>query len=180
VVALTQSLHKQQLKQGAKDMKSKFFTLMIAATLALTCILGAASAQNISTGGVKTLMPPDIEVMVEAFDAQGKSIKNGNYIGDDTGSSVRFTIKNNSNTPTGNFTYKMVATNGTTKIYDPPAAQLSLNAKEVKVFPMVKLSHALKHNDIAARILADIGNFVKESNESNNKAEINYKGAVAY
>jgi hypothetical protein len=173
-------------------MKSKFFTLMIVASLALTCVFGAAASDQkknqaptspntgISAESVKTLMPPDIEVKVEAFDGQGKAISNGNYIGDATGSSVRFTIKNNSNTPTGNFTYKMVASNGTSKLYDPPAAQLSLNAKEVKVFPMVKLSHADKNYAISARILADIGNLVKESNEANNKGEVKYSGGVAH
>src|SRR5581483_4269361 len=87
-------------------------------------------------------------------------IENGSSQPGLTSSWLRFTIRNKSNTPTGTFTYKMVARNGETKVYDPPAAQMSLNGKEEKVFPMVKLNHDGKSFVITASILADIGNFV--------------------
>jgi hypothetical protein len=52
-------------------------------------------------------------------------------------------------------------TNGT-KVFDPAAERPTLNANEVKVFPVEKIYFSGTSNTVEARRLADIGNFVKE------------------
>jgi hypothetical protein len=171
-------------------MKIKFFALMTMALVALTMTLGVGAQKKNDrpqtspvvepvNGPAVMKVLPDIEVTVEAFDAQGKKIPNGGYIGDNTGSKVRFTIKNKAAAETGQFTYKMVVSVNDTKTYDPPAAQLNLAANATKVFE-TNVSHSDKQNQMSARILADIGNLVKETNEGNNKAEIKYSAQVAH
>jgi len=62
------------------------------------------------------------------------------------------------------------------KVYDPPAAQMTLDGGESKSFPLVMVDLRGSRNEVKASILADIGNFIKESNESNNSAEFTIKG----
>jgi subtilase family serine protease len=83
---------------------------------------------------------------------------------------VNFTITNKSTAPSGNFTYKMVIRNNGAKVYDPPAAQMSLGPAESKKFGPVNVDLS-STNKIEASILADIGNLIKEKDEANNKAE---------
>jgi len=160
-----------------KTVFAMFSSIILASALIITALAQGHTAQSPQVIQVA----PDIEVEVAAFPQQSAGlftrIQNGSSQTGLTSSWVRFTIRNKSVTPTGNFTYKMVARDGQTKLYDPPAAQLSLNGKEEKVFPMVKLNHDGKSFAISAVILADIGNFVKESNESNNKHEVKYTGS---
>lgn len=161
-------------------MKKTVFATFSSIILASALIVTALGQGRIADKQVLQVAP-DIEVEVAAFPQQSAGlftrIQNGSSQTGLTSSWVRFTIRNKSVTPTGNFTYKMVARDGQNKLYDPPAAQLSLNGKEEKVFPLVKLNHDGKSFAISASILADIGNFVKESNESNNKHEVKYTGS---
>lgn len=160
-----------------KTVFAMFSSIILATALIVTALAQGQTAQSPQV----IQLAPDIEVEVAAFPQQSAGlftrIQNGSSQPGLTSSWVRFTIRNKSNTPTGNFTYKMVARDGQTKLYDPPAAQLSLNGKEEKVFPLVKLNHDGKSFAISASLLADIGNFVKESNESNNKHEVKYTGS---
>jgi hypothetical protein len=160
-----------------KTVFAMFSSIILASALIITSLAQGHTVQSPQVIQVA----PDIEVEVAAFPQQSAGlftrISNGSANPGLTSSWVRFTIRNKSNTPTGNFTYKMVARDGQTKLYDPPAAQMSLNGKEEKVFPMVKLNHDGKSFAISAVILADIGNFVKESSEANNKHEVKYTGS---
>src|SRR5215475_4625434 len=79
---------------------------------------------------------PDIEVSIAVFsDPAGKQpVSNGGWLPGCQSAWVRFTIKNKGTATAKNFFYKMVIRNNGVKIYDPPAAQMTLNSGESKSF----------------------------------------------
>jgi hypothetical protein len=107
-------------------------------------------------------------------------IQNGetlSYSGGAPSNWVRFEISNKGKVA-GKFTYKLVIRNNGVTVLDPPAKEYSLYpGASLKLGPIeVKLPATT--NKIEASILADIGNLVKESNETNNHATLAYTAKV--
>jgi len=129
---------------------------------------------------VLTIRRPDIEVSITAFsDAAGtQPVSNGGSLGNCGSAWFRFTIKNKGLAAANNFFYKMVIRKNDVKIYDPPAAQMTLAAGGSKSFFVAAKNSLLpKSYELKASILADIGNLVdNESNETNNKASFTISG----
>lgn len=167
-------------------MNSKKMTSFLMATMITISTVLSLSAQPTQ---VQTPKPgtyqitPDLEVTIEAFEnANGTGkINNGGttvYSGGGPKNYVRFTIKNKGAVKAENFTYKMVVRCNGNKVYDPPATQLSLNAGETKVFPLVPVTLAGITNNVEADMLANIMRLMKEDNMANNKAEFKFTGKV--
>ena len=157
-----------------------FCVTLLASTAAFAQRTGPISANP----GVLTVAQ-DIEAKVEMFEdsACTKPIPNGAnlvFSGGAPAAYVRFTLKNNVNVKTDNFTFKRVIERDGVKVFDPAASQLSLNAHEVKVFPAERVYFSGTSNTVEGRILADIGNFIKETNEGNNSAKYTVKASVVH
>jgi len=163
---------------------------MIAFALVATSIATSAAFAQVSGPPVSPipnprLAPPDISVKIEMFeDAAGtKPIPNGSnlsYSGGAPAAFVRFTLSNSNSVATGNFTYKRVIYRNGVKVFDPPAATISLAKNGVMVFPMEKVYFNGNSNTVEAKILADIGNLVKETNETNNSATYTVSASVVH
>lgn len=165
----------------------KMTTFLMTTLFTLSTVLTLAAqpqrepVQPVKPGAFE--ITPDLEVTIEAFEnanGTGKISPGGTtvYSGGAPKNYVRFTIKNKSSVKAENFTYKMVVRCNGTKVYDPPATQLSLNAGESKTFPMVPVTLAGITNNVEADILANIMKLMKEANMSNNKAEFKFTGKV--
>ena len=162
---------------------------MLAFTLCVTLMAStAAFAQRTGqiTANPGTLtVAQDVEVKIEMFEDKNctKPIPNGanlSYSGGAPAAFVRFTLRNNVGVKTDSFTFKRVIERDGVKVFDPAASQLSLNAHEVKVFPAEMVYFSGTSNTVEARILADIGNFIKETNETNNSAKYTVKASVVH
>ena len=170
-------------------MNFKKFSMIAFALVATSIATSAAFAQAggtpVTPVPVPRLAPPDISVKIEMFeDAAGqKPIPNGanlSYTGGAPAAFVRFTLSNSNSQNTGNFTYKRVIYRNGVKVIDPPAATISLAKGEVKVFPMEQVYFSGTSNTVEAKILADIGNLVKETIETNNSATYTVKASVVH
>src|SRR5215813_13021038 len=170
-------------------MNFKKFSMIAFALVATSIATSAAFAQTggtqISPMPLPRLAPPDISVKIEMFEDQGctKPMPNGSdlsYTGGAPAAFVRFTLSNSNSQNTGNFTYKRVIYRNGAKVVDPPAATITLAKGEVKVFPVEKVYFNGTSNTVEAKILADIGNLVKETNEMNNSATYTVKASVVH
>src|SRR5262245_35255772 len=167
-------------------MNFKKFSMIAFALVATSIATSAAFAQTAGTPQITPLrVAPDISVKIEMFEDQGgtKPIPNGanlSYSGGAPAAYVRFTLSNSNATHTGNFTYKRVIYRNGVKVVDPPAATISLAKGEVKVFPMEQVYFSGTSNTVEAKILADIGNLVKETIETNNSATYTVKASVVH
>jgi hypothetical protein len=162
---------------------------MIAFALCVTLLASSATyAQGNGTISAKPLTltaAPDIEVKIEMFEDKActKPIANGanlSYSGGAPAAFVRFTMRNKVGIKAENFTYKRVIERDGVKVFDPAAEKISLNGNEVKTFPVEMVYFSGTSNTVEARILADIGNFVKELNETNNSAKYTVKASVVH
>lgn len=126
---------------------------------------------------------PDLEVKVEAFEdaacTQPKAIANNGSIFQDA-AWVRFTIKNKGAVAAANFVYKGVIDVDGNKVYNPDAAKMTLEANQTKQFPPVMVKLGGITDIVTVKLLADIGNFIKETNEQNNIASFKFKSQVAH
>ena len=165
-----------------------FKKMMLAMAAGMMLMTSAAMAQDRATISPKpgTLtVAPDIEVKIEMFEDKActKPIANGanlSYSGGAPAAFVRFTLRNNVNVKTESFTYKRVIERDGVKVFDPAAEKMSLGGKETKVFPVEQVYFSGTSNTVEARILADIGNLVKETNEANNSAKYTVKASVVH
>ncbi len=168
-------------------MNMKKFSMTAFALFVTMLASSAAFAQGgtISTKPVSLTLAPDIEVQIEMFEDQlgQKPIPNGanlSYSGGAPAAYVRFTLREKAGVVASNFTYKRVIERNGVKVFDPPAEKMTLTAKQVKVFPIEKVYFSGTSNTVEARILADIGNFVPETNETNNLAKYTVKASVVH
>ncbi|MFN0121727.1 MAG: CARDB domain-containing protein [Blastocatellia bacterium] len=172
----------------------KFTNIALSLSLSLITVIGAfaqqqqgptAIAQGTVVANPNLQVAADLEVKIEVFEEsngakpipQGASLP---YSGGAPSSYVRFTIKNKGAAKAENFTYKMVVNRDGIKVHDPAAAQITLNPGESKVFPLVKVGLPGTTNEMEAKVLADIGNFVKETNEQNNSMTFKWKASVVH
>jgi len=119
---------------------------------------------------------PDVRATIEAFDDQSLTgvIPNGSSSPRPARSYVRFTVKNIGTAEAKNFTFKAVVRLNGAKVFDPPAETISLIPGRSKTFVATIIHNTPGSKTVEAKLLADIGNFVKESNETNNLAEYKY------
>ena len=172
-------------------MNFKKFT-MIAFALCVTLAASVAAYAQGNGNGVVAPKPgtltvaPDIEVKIEMFEDQActKVIPNGanlSFSGGAPAAYVHFTMRNKVNgVKAENFTYKRVIERDGVKVVDPPAEKITLNGGETKTFPVERVYFSGTSNTVEARILADIGNFVKELSETNNSAKYTVKASVVH
>ena len=165
--------------------KISMLAFALCVTLLASTAAFAQSAGQISANPGTLTVAPDIEVKIEMFEDKActKPIANGaslSYSGGAPAAFVRFTLRNNVGVKTDSFTFKRVIERNGVKVFDPAASQLALNANEVKVFPAEMVYFSGTSNTVEARILADIGNFIKEKNESNNIAKYTVKASVVH
>lgn len=162
--------------------------MIIGAFISVMALSAAAFAQgNNATahvGSVKVAnaaILPDLEAKIEAFEdaACTKPIANNGYMFQ-TLAWVRLTIKNKGAVATGNFTYKGVIDVDGNKVYNPDAAQMSLGANQSKQIGVIKVQLGGTTDVVTAKLLADIGNFVQETTDSNNIANFKFTSQTAH
>lgn len=115
---------------------------------------------------------PDLACTITATGPDSKPITNGGSVSTASGgayATVTFHLTNKGAAGSGPFWLKRVVRINGSKMYDPPAEQLTLKAHETKHFPFSK-TFLSPTEDWKATILADIGDFVDETDETNNKA----------
>ena len=169
-------------------------TMSITKKMTVAAIAIAMSVSSlIAFGQVQSARPqlaprpmqlPDVTVKVEAFEdaACTKSILPGgsiSYSGGAPKNFVKFTIINLTTAPANNFTYKLVVRNNGAKVYDPPAAQLSLGSKGVQTF-VAQINLPANTNSIEAKALVNIGGFMQELPTANNAGSFTYTAKVAH
>src|SRR5262249_46599542 len=164
-------------------------TLSITKKMTVAALAIALSALNMTSfGQVRSTsqftLAPDVTVKIEAFEdaACTKSIPQGSsipYSGGAPKNFIKFTIINLTSVPANNFTYKLVVRNNGLKVYDPPAAQLSLGAKGVQTF-VAAINLPSNTNSIEAKALVNIGGFMQELPTANNAGSFTYTAKVAH
>jgi subtilase family serine protease len=187
VLAANGSKHKKPALGDARVMKIK--KMIVGAFLMVMAISAAAFAQGnnnpaVYNGPVKAvnvMILPDLEVKIEAFEdaACTKAIANNGYMFE-SAAWVRLTIKNKGAVAAENFTYKGVIDVDGNKVYNPDAAKMTLAANQSKQLAVVKVPLGGTTDVVTAKLLADIGNFVKETNEANNSATFKFTSQTAH
>ncbi len=168
---------------GVRLLKLKTVSMMALSLLlgGMTLVGDAKGRTNapITTSAGTDLAGVDLETMVQAFEDQEglKPIAGGSTVSGQPFIWVRFTVKNNGLENAGKFTSKAVVYHNGIKITDPVAETMTLNALQSRTLPMVRINTAGRSGPISAVLVADLGNFVKETNESNNKAETSFNVA---
>lgn len=167
----------------------QFKKFIVGAFMAVMALSAAAFAQGnngqMYTGPVKVVpnptILPDLEVKIEAFEdaACTKAIANNGTMFQTT-AWVRLTIKNKGAVAADNFTFKGVIDVDGNKVYDPAAAKMSIPANQSKQLGVVKVPLGGITDVVTAKLLADIGNFVKETNETNNSATFKFTSQTAH
>lgn len=167
----------------------QFKKFIVGAFMAVMALSAAAFAQSnnpaVYNGPVKVvpnpMVLPDLEVKVEAFEdaACTKAIPNNGFMFE-TLAWVRLTIKNKGAAAAENFTYKGVIEVDGNKVYDPAAAKMTIAANQSKQLGVIKVQLGGTTDVVTAKLLADIGNFVKETNESNNSATFKFTSQTAH
>lgn len=158
-------------------MKLKTISMIV---LSLLMICGTVTAGNAKGRNgqmaVGTVVATDLEVTVQAFEDQAgqKPIANGSTVFDKTAVWVRFTVRNKGFVKADRFVYKAMVYQNGTKTADPMAETITLESNQTKTLPMIKLNISSRTEQISARMIADIGDFVKETNELNNRMELNF------
>ena len=157
---------------------------MTVAALAIALSVSSLIAFGQVQSSTKLTLAPDVTVKVEAFEdaACTKSIPQGSsipYSGGAPKNFVKFTIINLTTVPANNFTYKLVVRNNGLKVYDPPAAQLSLGSKGSQTF-VAAINLPSNTNSIEAKGLVNIGGFMQELPTANNAASLTYTAKVVH
>ncbi len=159
-------------------MKLKLVSLM-ALPLLLGGMILAGDAKGRTHAPTTASAGTDLEVTVQAFEDQEglKLIPDGSTVTGQPYVWVRFSIKNNGLDDAGKFTSKAVIYHNGIKMTDPVTETMTIESLQSKTLPMVRLNTAGRAGRINAVLLADLGNFVKETNESNNKIEMSFNVA---
>ena len=149
-------------------------------TMALSLLIGGATLVGDAKGRTRSVAFPkaaDLEAMVQIFEDQEgqKPIPNGAQVFDKPFVWARFTVSNKGLAKADRFTFKAVIYQNGAKAMDPAAETITLEANQTKALPMMKMDTLGRSEQISARMIADLGNFVKETNESNNKMEMSFQ-----
>lgn len=154
-------------------MKLKTFT-----TLALSLLVGGATLVGDAKGRTESAptAQTDLEVTVQAFEDESgqKPIASDSTVFGKSFVWVKFSVKNRGLGNADKFTFKAVVYQNGAKTASPAAETVTLESYQSQTLPIMKISTAGRSERITARIIADIGNFVKETDESNNKMEMNF------
>ena len=121
----------------------------------------------------------DLACSIKAIGPQGQIPNGGSAaVSAHGGATVEFWAKNNALVP-GKFMWKGVVYRDGQKVQpDPPAAWITLKAGELRKVGTQQVAFGYPSSQIEARMLVDIGNFIDETNESNNKANLKFTGSV--
>lgn len=164
--------------------------MIIGAFISVMALSAAALAQGnnnpaVYTGPVKVVsnleVLPDLEAKIEAFEdaACTKPITNNGSMFQ-TLAWVRLTIKNKGAAASGSFLYKgMIDVDGN-KVYNPDPAQMSLAANQSKQIGVIKVLLGGTTDVVTAKLLADVGDGVKETTNSNNIATFKFTSQTAH
>jgi subtilase family serine protease len=90
---------------------------------------------------------------------------------------ARFTVSNKGLAKADKFTFKAVVYQNVAKTADTAAETITLEPNQSRTLPMIKVNTLGRSEQIRARMITDIGNFVKEANEANNKMEMSLQVA---
>lgn len=155
-------------------MKLKTISMM-----ALSLLIGGASLVGDAkgrTGGVAD-QAADLEAMVQVFEDQDgqKPISDGAKVFNKSFVWARFTVANKGLARADRFTLKAVIYLNDVKAADPAAETITLEPHQSRELPMVKINTLGRGEQISARMIADLGNFVRETNEANNKMEMKFQ-----
>lgn len=166
---------------GVVVMKFKLVSLMVLSLL-LGGMMLAGDAKGLTNAPTTASAGTDLEVKVQAFEDQEglKPIADGSTVPGQPYVWLRFTVKNNGLENADKFTSKVVVYHNGIKMTDPMAETMTLDALQSRTLPMVRLNTAGRVGRINVVLLADIGNFVRETNESNNKIEMSFNVANSF
>jgi hypothetical protein len=163
--------------------------MIVGAFVSVMAMSAMALAQGnnnptVYTGPVKAAnvaLLPDLEAKVEAFEdaACTKPIANNGQIFQ-TLAWVRLTIKNKGPVTSGSFIYKGVIDVDGNKVYNPDAATMTIPANQSKQIAVVKVPLGGTTDVVTAKLLADIGDGVKETTNSNNIATFKFTSQTAH
>lgn len=168
----------------------KIKKMIVGAFISVMALSAAAFAQGhnnpaVYNGPVKVVsnaaILPDLEAKIEAFEdaACTKPIANNGSMFQ-TLAWVRLTIKNKGAVPSGSFLYKgMIDVDGN-KVYNPDPASMSLAANQSKQIGVIKVLLGGTTDVVTAKLLADVGDGVKETTNSNNIATFKFTSQTAH
>ncbi len=154
-------------------------------TMALSLLIGGATLVSDAKGrtesapAVASMAASDLEVTVQAFEDEfgQRPIANGSTAFDKSAVWMSFTVKNKGLGNAGKFTFKALVYQNGARAVDPAAETITLESHQSRTLPMVRVNTLGRSEKISARMIADIGNFIKETNEANNKMEMSIKVA---
>jgi len=167
------------------SIAKKMTVTALALGLSVLNLSAVSSAYGGNVPSAPRLAPlPELAVGVTAYEDQGltQGILQGgsiSYSGGAPMNYVKFVIINHGPDIAQNFTYKLVVRNNGIKVYDPPAAQLTLKSGEHKTF-VAAINLPYNTNSIEAKALVNIGGFMQESNTANNAAQFSYTAKVVH
>lgn len=161
-------------------MKLKTYSKM-----ALSLLIGGVTLVGDVKGrteGAPAMAPiavPDLEVTVQAFEDEfgQKPIANGSTVFEKAAIWMSFMVKNKGVGNAGKFTFKAVVYQNGARTAAPAAETITLGPYQSRALPMVRINTSGRREQISARMIADIGNFIKETNEANNKMEMSFRVA---
>jgi subtilase family serine protease len=158
-------------------MKLKTFS-----TMALSLLIGGATLVSDAKGrteSVSAVAASDLEVTVQAFEDEfgQRPIANGSTAFDKSAVWMSFTVKNKGLGNAGKFTFKAMIYQNGGRTAAPAAETITLESHQSRTLPMVRINTLGRSEQISARMIADIGNFIKETNEANNKMEMSFRVA---
>jgi hypothetical protein len=121
-------------------------------------------------------VPRDLKCSIKAVGPDGSTIPNGGSIFGKPGNnvSVEFRATNDSKEST-KFSWKGVVIYHGAKVQpEIPAAWITLKPAETKVVGKQTFALTMPQSDVKSRMLVDIGNFVVETDETNNVASLHF------
>lgn len=119
-------------------------------------------------------MPIDLTCSVTAVDGKGKPIQNNGYTHD--GATVAFSVKNNSVGDDALFKVERAVFREGVALVGPVVEQVLVQAGQTHVFPNAVLVPDGPGVQFKATLKADVADTVNEDNETNNVAELRFKG----
>ena len=164
------------------SITKKMTVAALAIAMSVLNLGGSSMAQVQSQPGLKIL--PDVTVKIQACEdaactkpiSQGATIP---YSGGAPKNFIRFTVINLTGAYANNFTYKFVVRNNGVKVFDPPAAPLTLGPNG-QWSTTATINLPSNTNSIEAKGLVNVGGFMQELPTNNNSASFTYTASVVH
>jgi subtilase family serine protease len=147
-------------------------------TLALALCVGLAISARPGAASAQASLP-DLAVSIQATDGAGKPIAQGQTItyANAQKHNIRLIITNNGAGKAMNFHLGMAVRRNGVSVFTHPGEPVTLGPGQSKIFD-AQVDIPAGTNNILARLVADTGNLIQESNENNNTMLFSYTAAI--